>query len=74
MPNHVFGDVNSGELFAVVDIEGETNELRSDGGASGPGLDWFFGSAGCIRLLDFLEKVIVDEEAFLDGACHGESV
>ena len=70
--NHVLGDVDCGELFAVVDIEGESDELWSDRGATGPGLDRLFGTAVGVGLLDFLDQVIVDEEAFFDGTCHEE--
>lgn len=70
--NHVLGDVDSSELFAVVDIESESDELWSDRGAPRPSLDRLFGTAVGVGLLDFLDQVIVDEEAFFDGTCHEE--
>ena len=68
--DHVFRDVNSSEHLAVVNAERVTDEIGSDRRAARPGLNGFL-SAGLGRLLDFLEQVIIDEEPFFDGACHG---
>src|SRR3954471_385144 len=70
--DHVLGDVNGGEDLAVVDAERVTDEIGRDRRAAGPGLDGFLG-AGLDRLLDFLEQVVVNEETFFDGTCHGGS-
>ena len=55
--------------IAVVDGEGQAHELGRDRGATGPGLD---GSllAGGLSLFHLLEKVGVDEGAFLERARH----
>ena len=56
--------------LAVVDVEGVPDEIGGDRRAARPRLDRF-ARAGLDRLLDLLEQVVVDEEAFLDGAGHG---
>ena len=68
--DHIFGDVNGREYLAVVNAERVTDEVGRDRRAAGPGLNGFL-SAGLDGLLDFLEQVVVDEEAFFDGTCHG---
>ena len=68
--DHVLGDVDGDEDLAVMHAERVPDEIGRDGRAAGPGLDGFLG-AGLDRLLDFLEQVVVNEEAFFDGACHG---
>ena len=68
--NHIFRDVNGGEHLAVVNAERVPDEIGSDRRAAGPGLNGFLG-ARLGRLLDFFEQVIVNEEAFFDGACLG---
>src|SRR5208283_1731333 len=68
--DHVLRDVHGDEQLAVVDVEGVADEVRRDGRAARPRLDRF-ARAGLDRLLDLLEQVVVDEEAFLDGTCHG---
>src|SRR5829696_718841 len=37
--NHLLGDVDRDVLLAVVDAEGQPDELRQDGGAAAPDLD-----------------------------------
>lgn len=71
VPDHVLGDVDRDELLAVVDTEGESNEFRSDRRTTGPSLDRLFGAAIGVCLLDFLDQVEVDVEAFFDGTSHG---
>src|SRR5271165_2848420 len=63
--DHVLRDVHGDEQLAVVDVEGVADEIRRDRRAARPRLDRF-ARAGLHRLLDFLEQVVVDEEAFLD--------
>src|SRR5271157_3264041 len=63
--DHVLRDVHGDEQLAVVDIEGVPDEIGGDRRAARPRLDRF-ARAGLDRLLDFLEQVVVDEEAFLD--------
>jgi hypothetical protein len=50
-------------LAAVVDAEGETDELRQDRGATAPDLDYFCTSA-FTNLLSLLEKIAVNERTF----------
>src|SRR3712207_5324572 len=61
--HHVFADQHGDVLLAVVDAEGEADELRHDGGPARPGLDHFLAARrlGRIRLL---EQIAVDERTF----------
>src|SRR5687767_12714137 len=68
--DHVLGDVDGDERLAIVHAERVADEVGRDGRAAGPGLNRLLG-AGLRRLLDFLEQVIIDEETFFDGTCHG---
>jgi hypothetical protein len=63
--DHVLGDVNGEEGFAVVHAERVADEIGCDRRAAGPGLDGFL-DAGFDRLLDFFEEVVIDKEAFFD--------
>lgn len=49
--HHVFGDENSVENPAVVNVEGHPYELRSDRRATRPRLDWS-PSLGILRFVD----------------------
>ena len=68
--DHVLCDVHGDEGLAVMNTEGVANEVWRDGRATRPSLDRFVG-ARLGGLLDFFEKVQVNEEAFFDGTCHG---
>ena len=50
-------------LAAVVNAEGETDELRQDGGATAPHLD-HFATTAFTNLLSLLEKIAVNERTF----------
>src|SRR5918994_1189277 len=68
-PDHVLVDRHGDEFAAVIDIEGQPDELREDGGAARPGLDR--GAAtGLLRRLCLLEQRQLDERTFPDGAGH----
>src|SRR4051812_35014287 len=69
--DHVLGHQHGDVLVAVVDAEGDADELRQDGGAARPGLDHILaaGRTGDFRLL---EQIAVYERAFPDRACHVE--
>lgn len=70
MADHVLSDVDGDERLAVVHTEGVADEIGSDGRTTGPGLDGL--PCGRLdRLLDFLEEVVVNKEAFFDGTSHG---
>ena len=58
--DHLLGDEDGHVLVAVVDAEGQADELRHDGRAARPHLDHFAAAAGA-RLLGLLEQVTVDE-------------
>lgn len=68
--DHVLGDVHGDKRLAVMHAERVPDKVRRDGRTTGPGLDRFLG-ARLNRLLDFFEKVVVNEETLLDGTCHG---
>jgi len=68
--DHVFSDVHSDKSFAVMNVESVADEVGRDGRTARPSLDRFVG-ARLGGLLDFFEKVQVNEEAFFDGTCHG---
>jgi hypothetical protein len=56
--NHVFIDVNWNELLAVMDSEGQTNEIWNDSRTTAPGFDDFTGT---FVLLSRLHEVAIDE-------------
>src|SRR5512145_888022 len=58
--NHVFGDEDGKKLMAVIDAEGEPDELRQDGRAPRPNLDDLV-AAGSPRLLRLFEEVAIDK-------------
>src|SRR5688500_5329745 len=68
--HHVLGDVHGNERLAVMHTERVANEIRCNRGSAGPRLDWLLGASLC-RLLDFLKQVVIDEETFFNGTCHG---
>src|SRR4029079_910291 len=61
--DHVLGHVHRHVLVAVVDAEGEPDELRQDGRAPAPDPDDLV-AAGAAHLLRLLEEEAVDEGAF----------
>src|SRR5215467_2794101 len=67
--HHFLGDVHRDELLAVVDAEGQSDELRQDRRTTRPGLDHLVAH-GTARLLGLLDQAALDERAFPDGTCH----
>src|SRR5687767_11920243 len=69
-PDHVLVDGHGDEFPAVIDVEGEADELRQDGGAARPGLDRRT-AVRILRGLCLLQQRQLDERTFPDGAGHG---
>src|ERR671934_2142365 len=67
--DHFFGHQHRDVLVAVVDAEGEPDELRQDGRAPAPDPDHLV-TAGRARRLRFLEQVTVDERTFPNRTRH----
>src|SRR5437868_64750 len=70
--DHVLGHQHRDEFVAVVDAEGQADELREDRRAARPGADHFV-AAGPARLLGFLHQIAVDKGAFPYRASHALS-
>src|SRR6478609_3410553 len=58
------------ELAAVVDVEGQADELRQDRRTARPGLDRRTASL-LLSTFRFLQKRKLDERTFPDGPGHG---
>src|SRR3954465_9848448 len=69
--DHVLIDRHRHELAAVVDIEGEADELRQDRRAARPGLDRRSATLLVLRGFRFLQQRKLDERTFPDGTGHG---
>src|SRR5260221_12196866 len=69
MPDHVLGNHHRNELLAVVDAEGQADELRQDGRPSRPDLDDLV-AAGRACLLRLLQHEAVDERTFPSRTRH----
>ena len=69
--NHVFGHVELGEGFPVVDGKVLADELGHDRAGPGPGLDRFT-AAGGFGPRHLLEQPLDDVRAFLERTSHGE--
>src|SRR3954462_13908431 len=68
--DHVLIDRHRHELAAVVDVEGQPDELRQDRRTARPGLDR--RALACImRGFRFLQQRKLDERTFPDGTGHG---
>src|SRR5947208_16320811 len=67
---HVFIDRHRHELAAVVDIEGQADELRQDRRTTRPGLDRR-ALARILRAFGLLQQRKLDERTFPDGTGHG---
>src|SRR4051794_30627507 len=71
-PNHVLVDRHRHELAAVVDIEGQADELRQDRRTARPGLDGAAAAATLfLRRFRLLQQRELDERTFPDGTGHG---
>src|SRR6478609_12161823 len=67
--DHFLIDRHRHELAAVVDIEGQADELRQDGGAARPGLDRRAG-AGVLSGFGLLQERQLHEGTLPDGTSH----
>ena len=63
--NHVFRDVDRGEVFAVVHEKGVTDEIRRDHAGAGPGFDRFF-LISRIKFVDFDQQFLLNKRAFFE--------
>src|SRR5205085_9963626 len=70
-PDHVLIDRHRHELAAVVDIEGQADELRQDRRAARPRLDRRPAAAFVLGRFRFLQQRKLDERTFPDGTGHG---
>src|SRR5690242_10050497 len=68
--DHFLVDRHRHELAAVVDVEGQADELRQDRRAARPGLDRR-AAALVLRSFCLLQQRKLDERAFPDGTGHG---
>src|SRR6185312_12427271 len=62
VPDHMLGHQYRDEFVAVIDTEGEADELREDGRATRPGLDDLV-APGRARLFRLLQQIAVDERS-----------
>src|SRR6218665_228843 len=68
--DHLFRDSDRDMLVAVVDTEGEANELPQEDGTTAPHLDHFVAAAFA-NLVGLLEQVAVDERTLPERTSHG---
>jgi len=64
--DHVLRDIDRNECLAVVDGEVVADEVGCDHGLAGPCFDWFAVGTGFGDGIDFGEKLLIDEWAFLE--------
>src|SRR5947209_9626778 len=67
--DHLFRHRHRDVLVAVVDAEGDADELRQDGRTTAPDLD-DFATRGSARRIGLLEQIAVDERPFPNRARH----
>src|SRR4051812_15172490 len=72
VPDHVLGHQHRNEFVAVIDAEGQPDELREDRRAPRPCPDHLVAPRAA-RLLRLLQQIAVDERAFPYRACHAPS-
>src|SRR3989441_1047086 len=70
--DHIFGHQHRDEFVAVIDAEGQPDELREDGRPARPGADHLVATRGA-RLLGFLQQIAVDKGTFPYRAGHALS-
>src|SRR5437764_14588922 len=68
--DHVLRHVDGDMALAVVDGEGQADEVGRDGRASRPSLDRGRAARALPNLLDLLLQVPVNERAFFYRTCH----
>ena len=67
--HHVFGHVDTDEVLSVVHHESMTHEVWCDHRRACPCLDRFL-LRGIVHLVDFPEKLLIDERSFFERAAH----
>src|SRR5580704_1297527 len=72
MADHFFGDDHRDVLLAVVDAEGQPNELRQDGRTPRPDADHLV-AAGRARGVRLFQQIAVDKRAFPNRTRHDRS-
>src|SRR3989475_817739 len=70
VPHHIFRDVHRDVLFAVVDRDGQPDEIRQNRGAPRPGLDRALVACRA-RRADLPHQMVVHEGTLLNRASHG---
>src|SRR6266581_198539 len=63
--DHVLGNIDRNVLLAVVDGDGQADEIRQDGGAARPSLDRALVVGGASGI-DLLVQMVIDERALFD--------
>ena len=63
MADHFVGHIHTDVDASVMNEKRVSNELRSDGTASSPGLNWILGPRG-LELLDFGEQPCINIRPF----------
>jgi hypothetical protein len=66
VPDHLFGDEHVSEALAVVDGEGEADELGDDRACATPGLDGRALAGALLHRLGATEQLLVDDRALLE--------
>ena len=69
VPNHIFGDKDRIENFAVVNEKRVSNELGGDRGAARPSLDRLLHVTG-IHFVDLVENVLINKRTFFKRTTH----
>ena len=64
MSDHILGDVHRNMSASVMDCDGQTNHVRENRAAAGPGLDHAF-LARSNDSCDLLRKVLIDKRAIV---------
>src|SRR5918997_6405011 len=69
VPDHRLAHEDRDVLATVMHRDGVPDHVGDDRGAARPGADDLL-AAGCVRRIDLLEQVVVDERALLQAAWH----
>ena len=67
--DHVFSDVDSDEVFAIVNIEGVADEVRDDHAFAGPGFDRTLDRL-FVHFVHLDEQFLLNEGTFFQGSAH----
>src|SRR5438105_1432200 len=72
VPDHVLGHEHRNEFVAIIDAEGEPDELGKNGGSARPGPDDLVASRTA-RFLRFFQQIPIDKRPLPNRACHPSS-